>query len=204
MSVLFYRIAHRFRVTPWERLARLPASRQLFALLDLAESELQPPFGSALDLGCGTGNWARQLAARGWDVTGIDIAPNAVRIARERARNAGHEVRFPRGDVSALQAAGVGSGFRLVLDIGTIHGLDPAQRAAAGREVTAVTVSGATLIMYAFAPARRGPLPHGMSRAEIESTYRGWTLVDEIAFDMAEMPESVRKDDPHWYRLMRD
>ena len=42
------------------------------------------------------------------------------------------------GDVTALREAGVGSGFRLVLDTGTFHGLTDAQREAMGREVTAV------------------------------------------------------------------
>ena len=32
-------------------------------------------------------------------------------------------MRLIHGDVTALQEAGVGSGFRLVLDTGTFHGL---------------------------------------------------------------------------------
>ena len=53
----------------------------------------------------------------------------------------------------------VGSGFRLVLDTGTFHGLTDAQREAMGREVTAIATPDATLVLACFAPRRRGPLP---------------------------------------------
>ena len=42
------------------------------------------------------------------------------------------------GDVTDLRSTNVGNGFRLVLDTGTFHGLDPEQRSAMGREVTAI------------------------------------------------------------------
>lgn len=100
-----------------------------------------------------------KLAERGWDVTGIEIASTALDRARNRASEAGLNIRFLDGDVTALQAAG--AGFRLVLDIGTVHGLSPAQRATAGRAVNAVTAPEVTLLKYAIAPARRGPRPRG-------------------------------------------
>lgn len=203
MSALFYRIVYRFGFTPWERLTTLPAARQLTALFDREEDGRQPPYGPALDLGCGTGNWSVHLATRGWQVTGVDIVPRAVSAARERARRAGVEARFVQGDVSELDAAGVGSGYRLVLDCGTIHGLTPAQRTATGRGVSAVTVPGATLLMYAYAPGKRGPLPRGASRAEIEDAFPGWQVTDEIAFDSSGLPASARESDPRWYRLTR-
>lgn len=37
-----------------------------------------------LDVGCGTGHWARFFAGRGFQVTGIDIAPAMVRRARDK------------------------------------------------------------------------------------------------------------------------
>ncbi|MBE2269550.1 MAG: class I SAM-dependent methyltransferase [Anaerolinea sp.] len=40
---------------------------------------------SALDIGCGTGEFARLLAARAERVTGIDLSPEMIRIARERS-----------------------------------------------------------------------------------------------------------------------
>jgi SAM-dependent methyltransferase len=40
--------------------------------------------GRALDAGCGEGNDARWLSAQGWRVTAVDVAPTALRLARER------------------------------------------------------------------------------------------------------------------------
>jgi hypothetical protein len=57
--------------------------------------------------------------------------------------------------------------------------------------------------MYAYAPGRRGPLPRGASRVEIEAAYPGWQVTGELAFDIAGLPESARQADPRWYRLRR-
>lgn len=45
--------------------------------------------GTALDLGCGHGGDALWLAARGWDVTAVDVAPTALDRVAEQARAAG-------------------------------------------------------------------------------------------------------------------
>ena len=44
---------------------------------------LPPPSGCVLELGCGEGRVCRDLTARGYRVTGIDVAPTMVRLARE-------------------------------------------------------------------------------------------------------------------------
>jgi methylase of polypeptide subunit release factors len=40
--------------------------------------------GKALDIGCGTGTNVIALAKSGWQVTGVDFAPRAIRIAKKR------------------------------------------------------------------------------------------------------------------------
>ena len=42
-----------------------------------------------LDLGCGTGSMTLELARRGYDMTGVDISPEMLDIARERAERCG-------------------------------------------------------------------------------------------------------------------
>ena len=203
MNLLLYRVLWGLGVTPWERMQAFGAE-QVSLMFDREEKGRQPPFGAALDLGCGTGFWSVHLAERGWDVTGVEIVPKALRAARDRVQKAGVEVRFLEGSVAALRDAGVDSGLRLVLDFGTVHGLAPAEVKAAAREVSAVTTNDDTLLMYTFSPGRKGPTPRGLSREEVEAAYAGWRVVDEQSFDASGMPAVFKKANPRWYRLRHD
>jgi hypothetical protein len=124
--------------------------------------------------------------------------------ARERVKNADVDVRLVQGDVTALRAAGVGSGFTLVLDTGTFHGLKGDQREAMGREVSAVAAPDATVLMIAW-PKRRRPLIRGVSRSEIEAAFLGWTVTDVGAshFQAPKPIELLLRPDERWYRLRR-
>jgi SAM-dependent methyltransferase len=199
----FYKFQYLIGLTPWERMPSLPIGDQAVALLDREQSDRQPPYGRALDLGCGTGYWSVHLAQRGWEVTGVDIVPKAVRIARERAHTAGEEVLFVEGSITALTAAGIGAGFRLILDFGVVHGLSPEHVRTVSSEVTEVAAEDATLLMYAFSPGLRGPLPRGISREEIEQAYSGWRIADEVAFKLVGAPLFVKKAHPRFYCLRR-
>jgi SAM-dependent methyltransferase len=72
-----------------------------------------------LDLGCGGGLHALEFARRGYRVTGVDVEPSAIALARKRNSEEGRNARFEaldleRGDLSAL---GV---FDLVYAIGNV------------------------------------------------------------------------------------
>lgn len=62
------------------------------------------PFAGArvLDLACGTGDIALALAARGADVTGLDVTPRMLRIASARKVRQPGAARFVTGDMMAL------------------------------------------------------------------------------------------------------
>jgi cyclopropane fatty-acyl-phospholipid synthase-like methyltransferase len=47
-----------------------------------------PPGSAVLDIGCGTGRHAVELARRGCDVTGVDISPGMLEQARQAAEDA--------------------------------------------------------------------------------------------------------------------
>jgi 2-polyprenyl-3-methyl-5-hydroxy-6-metoxy-1,4-benzoquinol methylase len=55
-----------------------------------------------LDVGCGTGRHAIELARRGYTVTGIDLSPSLLARAREKAAQAGMSVTFVHHDARAL------------------------------------------------------------------------------------------------------
>ncbi len=50
------------------------------------------------DLGCGTGTVSVLLAEHGYEVTGIDLSPKMIDLARAKARLAGYSVRFDVGN----------------------------------------------------------------------------------------------------------
>ncbi len=60
MNVLLYKVLWGLGVTPWED--RQAWAEQVSAMFDHEEQGRQPPYGAALDLGCGTGIWSVDLA----------------------------------------------------------------------------------------------------------------------------------------------
>jgi SAM-dependent methyltransferase len=62
--------------------------------------------GPVLDLGCGTGRVALDLAARGHDVTGVDSEPSFTAALASRARQRGLRVRAETADARSFDLAG--------------------------------------------------------------------------------------------------
>lgn len=197
----WYRFMYGIGFKPWE-MDSATVGPDLDKLLAVEEAARQPPFGSALDLGCGTGRWSVELARRGWQVTGVDVVPKAIHAARRRAREAGVDIAFVEGDVTALRSAGVGSGYSFLLDVECFNHLNDSQRAAVGREVNAVASPDATMLILVWARARRGPLPPGATRNDLTEAFPGWQIVDEHAYEGG-LPRPLKNIAPRWYRLAR-
>jgi SAM-dependent methyltransferase len=70
---------------------------------DILEAVAALKFGSALDVGCGIGGLCIELGKRGWAVTGIDIASNAIETARRMAEERGADVTFLTEDATVWQ-----------------------------------------------------------------------------------------------------
>lgn len=61
-----------------------------------------PAGGAVLDLACGFGRHAIEMAGRGYRVTGVDFNPRYLEIAAGEAARAGREVRWLAGDMRSL------------------------------------------------------------------------------------------------------
>jgi len=59
-----------------------------------------------LDLACGEGTFAVAMANRGLRVTGVDLSPDMLEIARQRAATEGVRVKFLRQDMRSLSLRG--------------------------------------------------------------------------------------------------
>lgn len=200
-----YELAYKLGFHPWEDAAdHPPFVETLSELLSRDEHGREPPFGRALDLGTGSGIWAVELARRGWEVTGVDLVDKALGRGRERVEDAGVDVKLVHGDVTDLQAAGIGSGYDLLLDTGTFHDLSGGQRTAMGRSVTAAAAPDATLLLLVW-PRRRRPLIRGADREHVQAAFPEWTITDVVPshFELPAILEPILRPDEHWYRLRR-
>lgn len=72
-------------------------------LSDILANGRAPSTGKLLELGCGAGNIGLWFAGQGYSVSGIDIAPTAVRLAQKRAVESGAEASFYIGNVVDLE-----------------------------------------------------------------------------------------------------
>ena len=200
-----YRLAYSLGFHPWEDAAADPPfAEKISEMFAREEGGREPPYGRALDIGTGSGIWGIELVKRGWEVTGIDIVDKALARGQERARKANIDMRFIQADVAALEQAGIDDSFRLVLDTGTFHDFNDAQRKAVGRGITAVASPEATVLLLVW-PKRRRPLIRGANRDEVEEAFPGWqiTHVEPSHFRLPKPLQLLLRPDEHWYRLRR-
>ncbi len=98
--------------TPWD--TGVP-SRELLRAIESGEL----PGRTVLELGCGTGTNAIELARRGYRVTAVDLVELPVEKGREKARQAKVTVDFRVGDLTRID---LGGPYDLLFDSGLYHG----------------------------------------------------------------------------------
>jgi len=154
------------------------------AVIRLAESgAFGPPGATILDAGCGTGENALLLAARGHRVVGVDIAWEAIQRARAKAAERRIEPApvFVVGDALTAPTATQGSDrFNVALDVGLFHALgDDDGRRYAASLAAAVRPGGRAFIVCWSDRNPFGIGPRRVTRRELRSTFRastGWRV----------------------------
>jgi SAM-dependent methyltransferase len=133
--------------------------------------------GTVLDAGCGTGEHALYLAARGHETLGVDVAATAIDLAREKAASRHLTASFVVAD--ALQLELLARTFDCVLDVGLFHTLDDDERRAYAESLASVTAAGSLLHLLCFSDAAPGDWgPRRVSQAELRTAYRtGWDVI---------------------------
>jgi SAM-dependent methyltransferase len=135
--------------------------------------------GKVLDAGCGTGENALWLAAKGLKVWGIDAAPTAIRRARAKARQRNLRLELRVHDALGLQDLGVS--FDCVLDCGLYHALSDGDRNRYVASLAQVIRPDGKLFLLCFSDREPGTDgPRRVSQAEIHGSFAvGWSI-DEI------------------------
>jgi len=156
--------------------------------------------GSVLDAGCGTGEQALEIATRGCEVLGIDIAPTAIAQAREKAAGRQINATFLVGD--ALELERLARTFDRVLDVGLFHTFDDDERGTYVESLGSVTRPGSVLNLLCFSEATPGTDgPRRVTQAELRTAFAsGWNVLS-IVHDRIEInPAWVNEDAPPWMR----
>ena len=103
----------------------------------------------AIDLGCGAGNYAIYLAGQGFEMTGVDGSPTAIKIATEHAQKRGARCRFIVADVLG-DLHEVDEKFEFAYDWELLHHIFPEDRGAYVKNVHKILKPGAPYLSVCF------------------------------------------------------
>jgi SAM-dependent methyltransferase len=141
-------------------------------LLDFLETH-QP--GRAIDIGCGTGTNVITLANAGWKVTGVDFAPRAIKLARQKASQAGVQAELLIRDATKLQ--GIVGPFDLAFDLGCFHGILQNERAKYLEQLGRILAPGGFWLLYAFLRTEPDQSGTGLAEWDIDQLITHLALV---------------------------
>jgi len=167
--------------------------------------------GKVLDVGCGTGEHTILLTGLGYDVLGIDFAPEAVEQARRNADAKGAGARFEVADAMNLPAD---PRYDTILDSALFHIFDDADRPKYVASLHGAVLPGGIVHVLALSDQGRGFGPQVSGETirdafddgwELEAlepaTYRG--VVTEVHADAIGLPIGSRVDEPAWLARAR-
>jgi SAM-dependent methyltransferase len=151
---------------------------ELTALIDAGEVT-----GEVLDAGCGHAELSLALAARGFTVVGIDVAPSAVAAATEAARERGLTgATFVCADITSF--TGYDGKFSTIIDSTLFHSLPVEGRDGYLRSIHRAAAHGARYFVLAFAkgafPADVETKPNEVDEDELRAAVAKYFEVDAI------------------------
>jgi ubiquinone/menaquinone biosynthesis C-methylase UbiE len=128
--------------------------------------------GAVIDVGCGTGENALELSARGSTVVGVDAAPRAIEKARAKALERGSSAEFLVADVLSLDA--LGRRFDTALDCGVFHVFEDHERPTYVASLASVLEPGGVLHLLCFSDRQPGVTgPRRVTQEELRDAFGG-------------------------------
>lgn len=114
-------------------------------LVSFIASHHFPTSTVAVDIGCGAGQESIFLAQQGFSVTGVDLSSEALKIASERSKQAGVQVRWHNGNVLELPLED--QSVDLVNDRGCFHIIPNENRAQYANEMARILKPGGRIFL---------------------------------------------------------
>jgi SAM-dependent methyltransferase len=163
---------------PWANLEPFPM------LVEWLDGEGAAVGGSALVIGCGYGDDAEELAARGFAVSAFDFSPTAISRARERFPDSPVDYRV--ADLFDLPAEWR-ERFDLAIEIRTLQSLPVAERESGAAAIAATVAPGGRLWLFALGRASHAP-----------GETRPWPVVPEelAVLERAGLAWESRREEP--------
>ena len=134
-----------------------------------------------IDVGCGTGENALELASRGLRVLGIDASPRAIDAAKAKASERGISAEFLVADALALDP--LDRRFRTALDCGVFHVFDDPERPLYVASLASAVEPGGVLHLLCFSDLQPGSFgPRRVTQEELRESFAdGWDVMEIVA-----------------------
>jgi len=131
--------------------------------------------GRAIDIGCGTGTNVVTLVNAGWKVTGVDFAPRAIKIARQKLNQAGVGATLLIKDATKLQE--INGPFDLAFDLGCFHGIPQDEKPKYLERLDQILAANGFWLMYGFLKSDPLHAGSGLLEADVDLISSRLTLV---------------------------
>lgn len=180
------------------------------AIVDLERAGLIG--GKVLDIGCGTGEHTILLARLGYDVLGIDFAPEAIEKARRNAAAKDVSARFAVADAMNLPDE---PRYDTIVDSALFHIFDDTDRPKYVASLHNACRPGGVVHVLALSDAGRGFGPQVSGQTIRDAFADGWELesleptiyrgvVTETHADQLGLAIGTRVDEPAWLARARN
>lgn len=129
----------------------------------------------AIDIGCGTGTNVITLAQAGWQVTGVDFAPRAIQLAKQKLKSSRAHADLRVSDATNLSEI-VGP-YELALDIGCFHSIQKGGKAKYLKQLDRILVPNGFWLMYGFLKTDSNHAGTGLVPADLDLISSQLTLI---------------------------
>ncbi len=167
--------------------------------------------GKVLDIGCGTGEHTILFTRLGYDVLGVDFAPQAVEQARRNAEARGVGARFEVADAMNLPDE---PRYDTIVDSALFHIFDDTARPRYVASLHNACQPGGIVHVLALSDAGRGFGPQVSGEVIRDAFADGWALesldpatyrgvVTDLHAEALDLPVGTLVDEPAWLARAR-